>query len=136
MAAMVPAEDCETKACAQGVEDTDATRCDVQSVREVERLDGDEMTINVGFVLTNGLVIAEPFDNYEHLAWWLSCPRCHSRMFATTEMIEENNVPDCKECAAYARLRELRKNADELLQAGRGDDAAYNDIIEIERSQS
>jgi hypothetical protein len=71
------------------------------------------MDINVGFVLTNGLVVAEPFDIEHSDAWWLLCPRCHGRMFATTQMIEENNVPACKECAVraatYARLLERNR---------------------------
>jgi hypothetical protein len=97
------------------------------------------MDINVGFVLTNGLVVAEPFDNSEHPAWLLSCPRCHGRVFATTEMIERDNVPACKECAVraatYARLLERNGEAEQMIAAGRSGEPAYEKLIAEERAE-
>jgi len=85
------------------------------------------------------LVIAEPFDNYEHPAWWLTCPRCHGRMFATTEMIEQDNVPACKECAikaaTYARTKARNREAEDMIAAGREREPEYEKLIEEERKE-
>jgi hypothetical protein len=94
------------------------------------------MTIDVGHSLGNGLFVAGPWDNYDHPdAWWIGCGKGH-RTFATNDMIEAGTV-SCKECsnaaAAYARLQAMRKEADQLLAAGRGNDQAYEDLIAAER---
>jgi hypothetical protein len=83
------------------------------------------MTIDVGFALQNGLIVSEPFDDYEHPAWWLSCPQCHCRVFATTEMIEEGTVPACKECVSIDAARAARKKTDELIAAGREEEPNF-----------
>jgi hypothetical protein len=92
------------------------------------------MKIDVGFVLPSGWVVSEPFDNYEHPAWWLKCPRCRSRVFATTPMVVENNIPTCTECAAYAVLQERRKRADDMIAAGRGNESAFEALVDADRA--
>ena len=94
--------------------------------------------IDVGFTLSNGWIVSEPFDG-EHPAWFLTCPRCHGRVFATTEMIEQDNVPACKECITKGATEERRiarnQEAESMIAAGRSGEQAYEDLIQEERNE-
>ena len=92
--------------------------------------------ISIGTKLSNGLFVAEPWDNYDHPdCWWVGCGHGH-RIFATNEQIEAGIVA-CNDCVfAVAQLtarRERAKLADELLASGRENEQAYEDLIAEER---
>jgi hypothetical protein len=94
------------------------------------------MVIDIG-IAVNGLIVDEvAFD--QPGAWFMKCRNGHKGIFATTEMLETDKFT-CKECetdaAAYARLQERIKLADELDAAGRTNDPDYEALIEAERSQ-
>jgi hypothetical protein len=93
--------------------------------------------IDIGYSV-NGLTVAEPFDDYDHPdCWWAKCQKGH-RTFVTNEMLELGTVT-CKECAsdaaAYARLQERVKVADELMAAGNEYTDAYEALIAAERNE-
>jgi hypothetical protein len=94
--------------------------------------------IDVGHAFGNGMFVAEPFDNYDHPdSWFVKCRNGHL-LFANNDMIEAGTV-SCDACArdaaAYARLQERIKLADELDAAGRTNDPDYEALIAAERSQ-
>jgi hypothetical protein len=90
--------------------------------------------IDIGTKVDGMTVVSISFDPPEV---WLSCGHGH-RVWATPEMLEGGMKMLCVECRneqqAYARMKALRKEADELLAAGRGDDPAFEDLIAAERN--
>ena len=68
---------------------------------------------------------------------WLSCGRGH-RVWATPEMLESGSMT-CKQCATdaavHSRRQERSKLADELIAAGRENDAEFEALIADERKE-
>jgi hypothetical protein len=91
------------------------------------------MTIDIGTAVDGMTVVSVSFDPPE---LWLSCGHGH-RVWATPEMLEGGMKVFCAECrtdaAAQARRQERSKLADELIAAGRENDADFEELIEAER---
>jgi hypothetical protein len=94
------------------------------------------MTIDIGTAVDGMTVVSISFDPPEV---WLSCGHGH-RVWATPEMLAGGMKLLCAECrsdaAAHARRQERSKLADELIAAGRGNDAEFEDLIEAERKEN
>jgi hypothetical protein len=92
--------------------------------------------VDIGTKVDGMTVVSISFDPPEV---WLSCGHGH-RIWATPEMLEGGIKILCVECRneqqAYARLKAMRKEADELLAAGRENDQAYEDLIAEEREMT
>jgi hypothetical protein len=67
---------------------------------------------------------------------WLSCGHGH-RVWTTPEILQGGVKLRCTECvreaAQHTARQERSKLADELLAAGRENDQAYEDLVEMER---
>jgi predicted metal-dependent enzyme (double-stranded beta helix superfamily) len=94
------------------------------------------MTIDIGTAVDGMTVVSISFDPPEV---WLSCGHGH-RVWATPEMLEGGLKLLCAECAREAKQhvsrQERSKLADDLIAAGRGSDAEFEELIEAERKEN
>jgi hypothetical protein len=92
-------------------------------------------TLDIGTRIDNMTVVSISYDPSE---LWLSCGNGH-RTWATPEMLEGGMKLLCTECAREAQQHAVRqeraKLADDLIAAGRGDDADFEALIAAERKE-